>query len=41
MEQFKTEVDDLLQETRVFQPSSLFQNLANIKDDSLYAQGQN
>jgi acetyl-CoA synthetase len=36
MEQFKTEVDDLFHETRVFPPSSLFQNLANIKNDALY-----
>lgn len=32
----KTEVDDLLQETRVFQTPALFHNLANIKDNSLY-----
>jgi acetyl-CoA synthetase len=32
----KTEVDDLLLETRVFQPSSLFHNLSNIKDEALY-----
>ena len=36
----KTEVDDLLQETRVFHPSSLFHNLANIKNDSLYAKAR-
>ena len=40
MDQFKTEVDDLLQETRVFEVPSLFHNLANIKDDSLYAQAK-
>jgi len=36
----KTEVDDLLQETRVFHPSPLFHNLANIKNDSLYAKAK-
>jgi len=36
MDQFKTEVDDLLHETRVFEVPSLFHNLANIKDNSLY-----
>jgi len=36
MDQFKSEVDDLLQETRVFQVPALFHSLANIKDDSLY-----
>ncbi len=40
MDPFKTEVDDLLRETRVFKPSSLFHNLANIKDDALYKQAQ-
>ncbi len=37
---FKTEVDDLLHETRVFQVPSLFHNLANIKNDSLYAKAK-
>jgi len=40
MEQFKSEVDDLLHEFRVFYPSTLFHNLANIKNDSLYAKAQ-
>ena len=40
MDQFKTEVDDLLHETRVFQVPSLFHNLANIKDNSLYDKAQ-
>jgi len=40
MDQFKTEVDDLLHETRVFQVPDLFQHLANIKNDSLYLKAQ-
>ncbi|MDE1920608.1 MAG: acetate--CoA ligase [Candidatus Omnitrophica bacterium] len=40
MDQFKPEVDDLYHETRVIHPSALFQNLANIKDASLYAKAK-
>ena len=40
MDQFKTEVDDLLHENRIFQVPSLFHDFANIKDDSLYAQAR-
>ncbi|MDE2222829.1 MAG: acetate--CoA ligase [Candidatus Omnitrophica bacterium] len=36
MDEFKFEVDDLYHETRIIHPSALFQNLSNIKDDSLY-----
>lgn len=40
MDDFRAEVDDLLHETRVFPPSSFFQNLANIKDEGLYARAK-
>jgi acetyl-CoA synthetase len=40
MDQFKTEVDDLLHELRVFYPSTLFHSLANIKNDSLYTKAK-
>jgi len=40
MEEFKTEVDDLFQETRTFQVPSLFHNLANVKNNSLYEKAQ-
>ncbi len=40
MEPLKTEVDDLLQETRILEPSPLFCNLANIKNNSLYEVAQ-
>ncbi len=36
MDQFKSEVDDLFQETRVFQAPTLFQSRANISDKTLY-----
>jgi len=32
--------DDLLQENRIFQPSTVFQQLANIKNNSLFTQAQ-
>ena len=35
MEQFKTEVDDLLQETRVFESPQIFKIHANVKTDAL------
>ncbi len=40
MEHLKTEVDDLLQETRVFEPSSLFRQHANIKNNNLYEESK-
>jgi acetyl-CoA synthetase len=36
MSDLKTEVDDLLQETRQIEASQIFKNLANIKNNSLY-----
>ena len=40
MEEFKSEVDDLLHETRVFEVPALFHHLANIKNDSLYTKAK-
>ncbi len=40
MDPIHIEVDDLLQETRVFEPSQIFQNKSNIKDNSLYEQAK-
>lgn len=40
MEDYKIEVDDLLQETRHFEPSQNFKNLANIKTNDMFTEAQ-